>query len=466
MYFSSESRALYELDGAALSVSNSSIYEYIRFGYVSNPSTMLNEIQQVRPGCYLEFDTESLLCNEIEYWSISNESNKYLKLSEKEANNTLDNLLQSSVELRLRSDVKNSIFLSGGIDSGLIAKYASQLESNATCLTVKFDDEFLDESESAGKVAKNLSLKHEIYTPTIDDYVEAITMMPEIWDRPIADPSTIPTFLLCKFASNSSKVVLSADGGDELFFGYNKHMVHRVHELFKNTPLSIIKHFSLNDRSDFMPTRILNKIKKLYDMNDGVESFAFLSESIDEVMMDGMLTFDIQKHKNKYFDKQVRKLSSHKSLNFSVFDVNNFLTDDVLYKIDHAAMYNSIENREPMLDYRLAAFAFALPLSKKLGFLQSKRILRKLYRNKKIKMRNSIGIKKGFVPPLASIFRNNCHDQIVDYISPEVINRLGCFNVPRVIDMRDKYISGDDQYFKIVWSLFALHKWHYHWFNK
>jgi len=466
LFFSSEARALYGLDSVSLSISKDSIYEYVRFGYVSNPSTMMNEVKQVRPGCYLEVDIKSLSCNETEYWSVLDESKQYLNLTEKEANNTLDCLLRSSVELRLRSDVKNSIFLSGGIDSGLIAYYAAQLKSNATCLTVKFDDNFLDESECASNVANKLDLRHKIYTPTQNDYVETITMMPEIWDLPISDPSTIPTFLLCKYASNSSKVVLSADGGDELFLGYNKHLVHRFYKILSRTPFSIIRHISLSDRVDSVLIRVFNKIQKLFNLNEGVESFSFLSESINDDMIDDVLLFDTQKHKREYIKKQKKKLSSYKKIDFSAFDMNNFLTDDVLYKIDHAAMFNSIENRDPMLDYRLAAFAAALPLSKKIGFLQSKRILRKLYRSKKINTRNSIGVKKGFVPPLASIFRDNCRDQIIDCISPEVIADIGYFNIPRVINVRDKFISGDDRYFKIVWSLFTLFKWYHHWFRR
>ena len=145
------------------------------------------------------------------------------------------------------------------------------------------------------------------------------------------------------------------------------------------------------------------------------------------------------------------------------FDFNNFLTDDVMYKIDHAAMYNSIENREPMLDYRIVAFANALPMSQKLEFLKSKKILRDLYLTKKISTKNSFAKKKGLVPPLMPIFRSHCRDQIIDYISQEMLSKHKFFNINKVLKMRDSFLLGNDDLFKVIWSIFVFQKWYSRW---
>ena len=466
IYYASEVRSLCELDSIETTVSEYSVYEFMRFGYVSNPSTIFDEIKQVRPGCYLKIDTKNTSFKEVEYWSISNESEKYKNLTHLEIKTTLDTLMNSSVNLRLRSDVQNSIFLSGGIDSGLIAKYASQLNPNTAALTIGFDDKFLDESTAASDVAKNIGMNHEVYKPTLKDYINAIELLPEIWDRPLTDPSTIPTYILCKQASLNSKVVLSADGGDETFFGYNKHKVYKLYTLFKNKPFylkKLLSLFPLKISSKFTPIRIAKKVSRLLNTDNEIERFAILSESIDDTQIENIFASDVKNYNDTYLYNQKIKLNRYDSVDFSIFDFNNFLTDDVMYKIDHAAMYNSIENREPMLDYRLVGFAHALPMSQKLELLKSKKILRNLYRAKKIGTKNSFGKKKGLVPPLMPIFRNHCNDQIIDYISQEMLSKHKFFNIKKVIKMRDSFLSGNDDMFKIIWSIFVFQKWYSKW---
>ena len=466
LYYASEVRSLHGLDGVATSISEYSVYEYMRFGYVSNPATIYGEVKQVRPGCYLRIDSKSLSINEVEYWSISKESDKYRGLSKAENMATLESLISSSVDLRLRSDVENSIFLSGGIDSGLIAKFTAQSGNRAKALTIKFNDKKLDETEAAKRVAASLGLDHEIYEPSIEDYIEAITLMPEVWDRPLADPSTVPSYILCKRASRSSKVVLSADGGDEAFFGYNKHRVDKLHSLVKGNPFylkSFLKALPIDHSSNSLPARIINKINNITDFDNNIERFALLSESFSHEVLSKIFSFSITNHHKEYLSNQDFKLARFGLIDFSTYDLNNFLTDDVLYKIDHAAMYNSIENREPMLDYRVVGLANAIQESQKISLFSSKIILRKLYRFKKISARNSFSKKKGFVPPLLSVFRNHCKDQIIDYISPSLIDKHGFFNKTIVLNMRDEFLSGNNDLFRIVWAIFVFQKWYSRW---
>lgn len=465
-YFASEARSLYFAKKYSLSLSNSSVYEYFRYGYVSNPSTIIDDINQVRPGHYLEFDIDKSKQNEIKYWSIEKESENYSGLTEKEKLKKLDSILNSSIQLRLRSDVNNLIFLSGGIDSGLIANYASKIDSEIKSLTVKFQDKAFDETDISVKTAKNLNLKHEIIEPNIEDYVRVINDMPRIWDRPIADPSTIPTFLICKYAAKSSKVVLSADGGDELFLGYNKHRIFELYKFFGNNFLYLFKFFPKHNFKNVFIFNIINKLNNLNSLQNNLDYFSYLSEMIDETTLKEIFSNDVILQKKKYFLKQKQKFKSSGEIDFSTYDINNFLTDNVLYKIDQAAMHNSIENRDPMLDYRLAAFAKSLSKKNKISISQSKIILRKLYYNKKINKKNSYLSKKGFVPPLLSIFRNKFSDQIIDFISSKNVSNFQYFNTKKIINIRDKFINGDNNNFKIIWLMFVFFKWHSHWFNK
>ncbi|MBD1152601.1 asparagine synthase (glutamine-hydrolyzing) [Pelagibacterales bacterium SAG-MED22] len=465
-YFASEARSLYLAKKYSLSCSDKSIYEYFRYGFVSNPSTIVNEVNQVRPGHYLEIDLVKNNQNEIKYWFIEKETENYLNLTDKQKFDKLDSILNSSTELRLRSDVNNLIFLSGGIDSGLIANYASKIESEIKSLTVKFQDKAFDETDIAVKTAKNLNLKHQIIEPNIEDYVQVINEMPKIWDRPIADPSTIPTFLICKYAAKSSKVVLSADGGDELFLGYNKHRIFELYKLFGNNLLYLIKFFPKNVFNNIFIFKIINKIANLHLLKNNLDHYSYLSETTDEATLKEIFSFNINSQKQKYALKQKQKFIDEEKVSFSSYDVNNFLTDNILYKIDQAAMYNSIENREPMLDYRLAALASSLSKKNKISVLHSKIILRKLYDKIKINKKNSFASKKGFVPPLVSIFRDKFSDQIIDFISSKNISNFEYLNTKKVINIRDKFISGDDKNFKILWLMFVFFKWHSFWFNR
>ena len=197
------------------SLNFSSISEYLQLDYISQDNTLFNEIKKVKAGEYIKFCNNKLTAHT--YWKLDNENKQ--NISEKDALDKLENMIESSVRDRLVSDVPLGLFLSGGIDSSIIAYYSKKYSPNIQAFTIKFDNKSYDESSYADIVAKHLNIKNHSILLKENDLINSLSIIEKKLDEPICDPSIIPTYLVCKQAKKVT-VALSGDGADELFSGY------------------------------------------------------------------------------------------------------------------------------------------------------------------------------------------------------------------------------------------------------
>ncbi|MBK7525406.1 MAG: hypothetical protein IPI53_14995 [Saprospiraceae bacterium] len=220
--FGSELKVFLKTDGFTPEIDINSVKTFLNYGYVTNNKTILKNVYKLSPGNWMEVNVKDCNTEFHEYWSIGScyQKEKY-EMSFEDAVSEAENLIRKSAEYRMVSDVPVGVFLSSGFDSTLIT---SVLQQNRTeklkTFTIGFSDG-IDESVYAKKIANYLGTDHTSYDCTYKDALELIPLLPKFYDDPIADISCIPTLLVSKVAKEHVKVALSADGGDELFGGYN-----------------------------------------------------------------------------------------------------------------------------------------------------------------------------------------------------------------------------------------------------
>jgi asparagine synthase (glutamine-hydrolysing) len=404
--------------------------EYLQFGYMLAPNTIASEVFQLGVGQYLKYTlkTKSLIIEN--YQQFFSSSGKDSELDEK-ANGTIGKVITTAVKDQLVSDVPLGVFLSGGVDSTLVAAKARELNPDITAVTIGFEDAKYDESEKAKAYAKHLNIKnHHIekfsgkgMLDIIDDH---FSDMPE----PIADYSSLPTYLVSKIASKANKVMLSGDGGDELFWGYPRFLTFANSAKYFNLPGSVNR-------------KLVKKILKhggwnitgfLGEKNLGAANMAFQSYISPDRIASYTGSYQISEEtKSGYAFSATDRRNSLDYLRKNEF---YFHLQKILVKVDRMSMANSLEVRVPLLDKSViqASENFYSELGK--GHRDLKHLLKQeLY--KYVPKSLVEQQKKGFTPPLINWVENelrneietelkNCdflkHDLISDYYKSKTIS--------------------------------------------
>ncbi|HXA00353.1 MAG TPA: asparagine synthase (glutamine-hydrolyzing), partial [Cytophagaceae bacterium] len=349
-------------------IDKEAVYQYFKFGYITNENTIFSEVRKIMPGHYLKYGNGK---HEIrQYWKP--EINNSFPLDEDIVLNELEDLLTSSFKYRMVSDVPVGVFLSGGIDSSLVTAILQKEYGNINTFTIGFDHPSYNEAPYARKVAAELGTNHH---EQILDGVKAKDLLYnfyEIYDEPFSDSSGIPTALISSIAKEHNiKVVLSADGGDELFCGYthykkikenidrfyapgsgkNKVQSFLISKLGNSGILKKIPHFNLEHKIYAYQDLILSKeVINFYE-----QSISNQAEKEIELLIGKVNPFKSARYKFNGNGNEVEQMI--------FWDLLHYLPDDLLVKVDRATMYNSIEGREPFLDHRLVEYALSLPFS-------------------------------------------------------------------------------------------------------
>jgi asparagine synthase (glutamine-hydrolysing) len=302
-------------------------FSYLKFNYVLGPQTIYENIHQVKPGHYLKFDSNGL--HEIQYWDLNETTEEHPAYTDDliERNHEL---LQSSIQLRNRSDVPVGAFLSGGIDSSLIcALYAKHLNTDLSTFTIEFDDEDLDESGIALSLASSLGIENRAVP--FEDAVEQEwkTILFHL-DQPHGDTSFIPTSVLCREYSKHMKVALTGDGGDEIFCGYE-----RYGDYFSSASTAGVLDSYLKTVSVFQDQEIQSLL-----VDEAYESH----RSVYRLL-------------NDFFENNSFRCPLNRLL---YLDLKTILPDNNLIKPDRMGMMHSVESRNPLIDYRLIELNFKI----------------------------------------------------------------------------------------------------------
>ena len=478
--FASEIKAIIAHPQVKKELNYNALAAFLQFGYIPAPLSIFKNIHKIKAGHYLVLDDKKNI-KEEKYWDILD---FYLKkpyktsdYSEKEIEQEMEKRLIESFRLRMVADVPVGVFLSGGLDSSLVtALLQKEAKIPLKTFTIGFHEEKYNEAQYAKEIANYLKTDHyELYC-TPQEALEIVPKLPEIYDEPFADSSSIPTYLVSRFAKQKVKVALSADAGDELFCGYDRY--RKMNKIF-NEVNSFPSFLFLLGKGlvDAIPSRMLEKISKAPNLkhklnkagrfikskNDLSQMYLTLNsywfpEEIRSLILAGI--------SNDYFQgtffKDFKETESLELMaRLQEIDFKTYLPDDILTKVDRASMANSLEARTPFLDPRIMEFIASLPLSFKYRDGKTKYILRKiLYRYIPEKLLDRP--KHGFGIPIDSWLRNDLKNLLLDYLSPERISREGIFN-PKIIEKELKSFLNGNIYAARVWNILVFEMWKEKW---
>lgn len=470
--FGSEMKALYPL-GIKKNIDLDSLRMYFKFNYIPNPHSIYSEVKKILPGESILIKSDGQIKTSI-YYSIDKANMGSSTDSYEDAQIKIKELLHQSVEERLVSDVPLGSFLSGGIDSSIIAGIASEKVQRLSTFSIGYADEPLfDETQYAELVAKKFKTNHSVFKLKNDDLFNQLNKMLDYTCEPFADSSGLVVNVLCEKTKQSATVALSGDGADELFSGYNKHSAEYLarkssirNEMIKaGRPLWSLMPKSRN-------SKLGNVARQLHKFSNGMR----LNHSDRYWLWAGLKTeFELSKLiKIKTIAYSDRK----KNLLIDISDRGDFnevlLTDmkmvlcgDMLQKVDLNSMNNSLEVRVPFLDHRLVDYVNTLPVDYKINKSSKKRILQDAFRDylpEELYHRP----KHGFEVPLLNWFRKDLKNLIFDeYLERDFIEAQGLFDYNYILQLKKKLFSNSPQdSTATIWALIVFQHWWKTWHMK
>jgi asparagine synthase (glutamine-hydrolysing) len=437
-------------------LNNSAINEFLHLGYIPEPDTIYSNIRKF-PNGQTGIVSENGFRMES-YWDIEGTIRRNVITDISEAKERLNTLITSSVSMRLVSDVPFGTFLSGGIDSSLVTAVAArQHNQKLNTFSIGFADSKYDESKYASKVANYLGTNHHEYIVTEKDARDIIVDMLDFYDEPYADSSAIPTMMLSKLAKQTVSMVLSGDGGDELFHGYGAYRWAKRLSNFPANRFSAIMGAILSASPSNRDKRAsyLFKYKDKANMKSHIfsqEQYLFSEKELDKLLNPDLI-FDNSLEQD--YSNFVRKLTAEEAQ--AVFDIRYYLKDDLLVKVDRASMRYALETRVPLLDHRIVELALNIDPKLKISGKTQKFLLKEVlydYIPKEYFDRP----KWGFSIPLKKWLYSDLAFLINDYLNEGVINEFHVVEFKEVQKLVRKFKSGHDYLYNRLWLLIVLHK--------
>ena len=466
--FASEMKALMELD-IPQELDIVSLQNYLHLNYIPSPNSIFKNVKKLEPGHYFFIQNKKI--EKHCYYKIEDTSEQFqTQYDYTTAKSKLVELMDKSVQLRLISDVPLGCFLSGGIDSSVIAALASQHTQHLSTFSIGFKDEpFFDETHYAELVAKKHKTNHTVFSLSNADLFAHLHQMLDYIDEPFADSSALAVYILSEETRKKVTVALSGDGADELFAGYNKHYAaynsrkkNRTNVLLKNS------HWLWDALPKSRNSKLGNSLRKIEKYSAGLNlndkerywrwaGFTEGSESME------MLHPEL-KNKIRVQEEQDRKAEILKHINGGInsillSDMELVLVNDMLTKVDLMSMANSLEVRTPFLDFNVVNFAFSLPEEFKIDDRQRKKIVKDAFRNvlpEELYTRN----KQGFEVPLLNWFKTELKTTIENLLSDDFITEQKIFNLAPIQKLKKQlYSSNPEDSVARIWALLVFQWW-------
>ena len=444
-----------------LSLNEEAIRNYFDVGYIPAPLSIFKNVNKLLPGETIEIDLNTNKKKKF-FFEIKNE-NYNCNL---ENINNFEKTLEDAVKIRTISDVPYGVFLSSGVDSTLVASILSKVKNTKiSSFSIGLDNNYLDESKLSKKIAQTLGLDHNELIINETDLINTIPKMIDTYSEPFADSSQIPTYILSEFSRKKITVALSGDGGDEIFGGYNRYLYYKNYQYILKFIFTLNKINFLNNSIFKLVTK---KIKKKYPLRESVYKFDSLSQMRniqDYYKKMVMQSNEVSKIYKDNLDYKIFYLKGHEDNNFlkmmQIKDINNYLPDDILTKVDRASMAHSLEVRCPLLDKRLHKFV-GINDNLKISNNNGKFLLRKIL-SKYIDI-NLISRKKmGFAIPLHRWLSGELYDLGSDLLNSRLLKYDSILNQSEILKIWELNKKGNSHFSFLLWSIIIYLQWKESW---
>jgi len=429
---------------------------FLHLGYIPEPHTIYEGIEKFPAGHYAVLDVESGEWTQTRYWNVADH---YLTGPLKDEGIALKQYrekLFAAVERQMISDVPLGTFLSGGIDSSLVSAVAAKISpQKVKTFTIGFEESRFDESAYADQVARHLGTDHHLFRVNESDILDLIPEFISVYDEPFADSSAFPTMLVSRLARQHVTVTLSGDGGDELFQGYGMYawakrlQDPKIKHLRK--PLHLISRM-MNER--------YQRAGKLFDYPHpdripghifSQEQYLFSEQELRRLLLQPGFDFTTLNRLPAKGLPQERQ---------AFWDLEHYLKDDLLVKVDRASMRYSLETRVPLLDMEMVEFALNLPYSLKVKEGYGTKYLMKKVLYELVPREVFERPKRGFSIPLGKWLRKELKPLVGKYLDRELVSEAGFVQWHYVEKLLNDYQGGKTYMYNRIWVLLVLHWWY------
>ena len=479
LVFASEIKALLEYPGISRAIDPTALTHYFFYGYFPSPRSIFSEIKKLPAAHRMVVEGGDIQIDA--YWRPQD----YLRSPEKpavtprEERDLVEELavhLRQAAESRLVSDVPLGVFLSGGVDSSTIVAIMSELSpGNVNSFSVNFPEKTFNEEPYSTLVAKRFRTQHHVLNADKERMYQALMMLAEYLDEPMADPAVIPTYMISRFAREHIKVALSGEGSDELFGGYPTYLGARLADYYLRLP-GVLRRQVFARLQRFLPVsskavplglflrRFLSHAEKNPAERHHIWFGMFSPTELDQLFSPDWA--GPQPPTSEIFSPLARALEGTRFdetvSEMLYLDFRLYLEDNLLVKVDRASMACSLELRTPFLDHRLIEFAEGLPGNLKVRRFQLKYLLKKAVERwlpNEIVYRQ----KRGFSVPIASWIRNELRPLVDETLEEEKLRRQGMFNAAYVRRLLNEHWTGKADHRKPLWTLFSFQLWFDRW---
>ena len=478
--FGSELKALKKHKAFTGEIDKQSLSLYLKLVSFPEPFSIYKDIFKVEPGTIISVKLDGTI-KKSSYWkhpSFKSHTKKTFNGSYQTALDDLDKLLSRSVNDQMIADVPIGAFLSGGIDSSLIVALMQKVSGKqVNTYSISFDDKRYDESEYAESVAEYLGTNHHTRKITSEDLLNTVKKIPKIYDEPFSDSSQIPSYLVSQFASNDVKVILTGDGADELFGGYNRYTLTDKYWLkIKNKPIllrKILKSMStkLSERSWDRISSVFSKTLTNYNIemlgNKMYKASNFLDCQNDIEFYEKLVFIEqetdliLNEHEEHQFFKSHYSSFLHiknPTELIMALDQSITLTSQILTKVDRATMSNSLESRIPFLDHKVVEFASSLPIEYKILNGNGKRIVKDIL-YKYIPEKYFSRPKRGFGVPVDEWLRGDLKVWAEELLFESGLKEDSIFNHEYLKGIWKEHLSGKRNHANRLWSILMFQSW-------
>ena len=483
--FASELRGLRAHPDFSATIDRPALSQFVRFGYISQPLSMYEGIRKLPPGGILAVEPRDVgsVREPRLYWSakdIAEEGERAPFSGDySEAVNALDSLLRDAVGQRMVADVDLGALLSGGVDSSTVVAIMQALgDRPVTTFSVGFHESRYNEAPHASQVARHLGTQHHEFYLAPDECLNILHDLPCIYDEPFADVSQIPTYLICRAARERVTVVLTGDGGDETFAGYRRYSEildfwRRFGWMPARARAAVGASMAVTGRASWhllaarrarrgAQVRGWRRVGSKWE-RDGQRLAAPTPRDLLALQLANtapkaglVVGTDWTPSTQERGSKWARVTDTLQSLMHADFAA--YLTEDILVKLDRASMAVGLEARCPLLDARVAEFAFRLPTGMRLDRQGGKRVLRDVLA-RYVPPQLTARPKQGFSVPVAEWLRGPLCDWAEDCLDESRLRRQGWFNPSEVRRLWFQHRSGFRKHTKLIWAVLVLQRW-------